>query len=659
MTKTSMTKSQTAPCSSKSESELAVASPSRGRVMEHAGFGRGVILGGLLCLFAAVVAHAENTCRVGNPIVYGVGLCDPDATIYGDRVYLYASHDPDMKDWWVWSSDNLTEWKQEGTLQQKDTFLAKYLAAGKKVGTCWATGGASRNGKYYWYYCSNDEIGVSVSDTPRGPWTDPLGKPLIADREYPTGARDPDVFTDEDGTAYLIWGVHNYYIARLNDDMISLAEKGRHIDVLNTESVDDKPALHKYNGKYYLSWSSYYAVSDTIYGPYSYRGSVIDVARMAPIFQIERKEDKYGRRSWESIRLDRHGDFFQFNGQWYYECNDSTQGEIDGNRCAIMGYAHYRDNGDIAPVRFDTTGVGQYDAFNARTEVEDYFKIKSAEVREIYADGFTVQKITAASQLYYPKVFNLCPNTTMKFYAASKDGGEIEVRQDGPDGKVLGVCKVTPTGGLDSYKAFACTLQNEAGTANLCMTFKGGTGEVMRLDWFCFPASAACLLATGERTPTQGGKRNSRCSATASSESQEHKAMNVFDGHVRTFWCPADNEVLPVSLTADLKNVETLKEVRIDQRHNGHWILTNHYNINYIKRVAISVSEDGKNFERIAEEEWPADPTLKSVKFTPRKAQYVRVEILESHGKRLDKAKDTGRVSIAELQFVTPEPAQR
>jgi arabinoxylan arabinofuranohydrolase len=311
-----------------------------------------------------------------------------------------------------------------------------------------------------------------VSDTPRGPWNDPLGKPLVAGGEYPTGARDPDVLIDDDGNAYLLFGVGNYYIVRLNDEMISQAEKARPIKVINAHgpggsygTMDDKPELHKRNGKYYLSWSSYYAVSDNVYGPHLYRGYVLDEQNTASNFHIERKEDRFGERSWEKIRIDRHGNFFPFHGQWYYVCNDSTQGEADGN---------------------------------PRTEAEDYFKIRSADVKEGVSGGFVVQNLTAASTLYYPRVMNLCARTSMKFYAASQDGCEIAIRQDGPEGKVLGTCKVAPTGGLDDYRVVQCTLNNEAGTANLWLTFKGkGSGEILRLDWFAFPDSAACLLASG------------------------------------------------------------------------------------------------------------------------------------------------------------------
>lgn len=603
--------------------------------------------------------------EAGNPIVYGVGLCDPHGVVYGNRVFLYCTHDPATKDWWVWSSENLVDWTEEGRLLPQDTFLAKDLAAGKKIQGCWATFGASKNGKYYWYYCSGDQIGVSVSDTPRGPWKDPLGKPLIRGGEYPTGARDPSVLMDDDGNAYLVFGVGNYYIVRLNDDMISQAEKARPIKVINAHgpggsygTMDDKPELHKHNGKYYLSWSSYYAISENVYGPYLYRGYVIDEEHTARNLHIERKEDRFGERAWEKIRIDRHGNFFSFNGQWYYVCNDSTQGEADGNRCSVMGYVHFRDNGDIGPVRIDPTGVGQYDAFNARTEAEDFIKIRSAEVREGASGGFVVQKITESSQLYYPRVMNLCAKTSMKFYAASQDGCEIEIREERPDGTVLGVCKVPPTGGLDEYKVIQCKLNNEPGTTNLWLTFTGKSGgELLRLDWFAFPGSAACLLASGERQP-KGTNKFPWMSATATSEACDHKAMNVFDGDVRSFWCPDNNQPLPQSLTVDLGHPETICSARIVQRNHHMWIFTRNYHVDYIKRVAVSVSVDGKNFEKVAEATWTADPTLKSIPFAPRLARFVRVDAVESYRPHSSNGQDTGKVSIAELQFVTPEPAQ-
>lgn len=43
-------------------------------------------------------------------------------------------------------------------------------------------------------------------------------------------------------------------------------------------------------------------------------------------------------------------------------------------RSSFISYVHYKENGEIAPIRVDGTGVGQYDANNGSIEAEDYFK---------------------------------------------------------------------------------------------------------------------------------------------------------------------------------------------------------------------------------------------------------------------------------------------
>src|SRR5580700_5543130 len=152
-----------------------------------------------------------------NPIVEGVGLCDPKVRIYDNHAYLYATHDAFpgserfiMKDWWVWTSDDLVHWKQASTLKPEQTYYKK------PCNDCWATDAIRHNGKYYFYFSrGNKEIGVVVGDTPAGPWHDPIGKPLIAAGSTPTTARDPAILQMPDGTTYIVFGVWNYYISRL------------------------------------------------------------------------------------------------------------------------------------------------------------------------------------------------------------------------------------------------------------------------------------------------------------------------------------------------------------------------------------------------------------------------------------------------------------
>ena len=165
----------------------------------------------LLALWTFVFGTGDA--RAGNPIVPGVGLTDPYCVVYGDRVFVYATHDFSAqsrhyvtKDWWVWSSDDLVSWKQEGTMKPEDTFI------GKPFDSCWGTSSQARNGKYYWYFSAGPkQIGVDVADSPAGPWKDPLGKPLVPQGLTPTEERDPTIFIDDDGKAYLVYGTFQLF----------------------------------------------------------------------------------------------------------------------------------------------------------------------------------------------------------------------------------------------------------------------------------------------------------------------------------------------------------------------------------------------------------------------------------------------------------------
>ena len=439
----------------------------------------------LLCRglgFAVAILSASFTlpALADNPIEPGKGLTDPHVVIYGDRAFMYATHDFSpttkgfvMKDWWVWSSADLVNWKQEGILKPEETYLKK------PFDDCWATFGATKNGKYYWYFSAGtDNIGVVVADSPSGPWKDPLGKPMIAKGLTKTAQRDPDILMDDDGKAYIVYGTFHYFIALLSDDMISLAEAPRPVSFdklfgpYGEGKTDDKPSLHKRNGVYYLSYSSFYATSPNVYGPYTFKGSVIAKENVAPEFQVPTKGPV-------GLWHDRHGNFFTWHNQWFYACNDKSQpGRSSHYRDSILSYVHYLDNGDIAPVRIDKTGVGQYDG-TKKIEAEDFFAAEQGEVKQCAAGGFEVRGLKDGSSLTYPKVRDLGKNTTLSLRVAGSAQGSVEVRKGAKDGQLLGTCAVK----AGEYQDASCTLNNEAGTLDVCLVIKGGPFQLDALSF--------------------------------------------------------------------------------------------------------------------------------------------------------------------------------
>ncbi|SNR70837.1 Glycosyl hydrolases family 43 [Lutibacter agarilyticus] len=384
-----------------------------------------------------------------NPIVPNQGLNDPHIHIFNDTAYVYASHDRSaddkafiMEDWWIWSSPDLVNWTKRSVLDPKNTYI------GEGFQGCWATDVGEKDGKYYWYFSEkNQQTGVVVGDSPVGPWKDPLGKPLLASDLTPTDEYDMAIFEDN-GEHYIIFGVWDYYIAKLNYDMISLAEKPRKLIINNPRGpynpdgknlekpTDDKPFVHKNNGKYYLSWGCFYAMSDNLYGPYDYKDSVIKEESFAK---------GYDAPTWPNGFLQgRHGSFFQWHNQWYYTYCDMSQTGNRYFRDAFISYIHYKENGEIATIRVDGVGVGQYNANQSKIEAEDYFKTDGL-VKKEFGNNFVVETTANKSYLNYPNINGLDVYSKINFKLLAPSGGEfsIEIRKDNLQGELVGSKKIT------------------------------------------------------------------------------------------------------------------------------------------------------------------------------------------------------------------------
>jgi len=414
--------------------------------------------------------------QAANPLIAGQGVCDPHIHIFNNRAYLFTGHDTAtnewrVPDWQVWSSGDLVAWKRECLLKPEETYI------GKPFNGCWATDGAERNGKYFFYFSNvNHDTGVAVASAPGGPYRDALGKPLLPAKLTPTRSYDPTVFVDDDEkrTPYIVFGTpkwaggDSYYMARLNEDMISLAETPRKIILQNPDGsinpADDKNFLHKHNGIYYLSWQAYYATATNVYGPYTCRGNV-------------------------GTTHD-HASFCQWNNQWFmcYTIFDPTP----FHRAPGLCYIHFKDNGEMAAVEpvIKAYGVGRYDGTWEKIEAEWYMAASAGtSKREIPGDGFEVRIERDGAWLYFPKVENLPADAPVSFRIASAHpgGALIEIRKAAVDGELLGTCAVPDTGGWNQYKAVTGKLKNRPGPNDLYLVFKGtGGGGLLRLDWMSF-----------------------------------------------------------------------------------------------------------------------------------------------------------------------------
>lgn len=196
-----------------------------------------------------------------NPVIPGYNA-DPEV-MYSHKTgkyYIYPTSDG-FHEWnghyfKAFSSSDLKHWKDEGVIFD----FRKDLAWADK--NAWAPTIVERkiNGeyRYFYYYSAEKKIGVAVSNSPTGPFKDPIGKPLI---DYkPEGVRggqqiDPDVFQDpQTGKYYIYWGCGYLAVAELNDDMVSVKKETMKLITPKSPFTEGTEVFYR-NGLYYFLWS--------------------------------------------------------------------------------------------------------------------------------------------------------------------------------------------------------------------------------------------------------------------------------------------------------------------------------------------------------------------------------------------------------------------
>jgi len=295
-----------------------------------------------------------------NPIV-NEGSADPSARVFGDRLYIYPSHDFDasnteftMYDWKCYSTDDLVNWRDEGVILTGSDVSWCDLPS-----RCYAPDAIERNGIYYFYFCfvqEQGEIGVATSTSPAGPFVDAIDEPLIDDSVIAGQHIDPGVFIDDDGQAYIVWGGQfQCFIAKLKDNMIELdgpaVELTTAINQNATTFYAEGSWLHKRDGIYYLSYHDT-AVKETW-------GQTRGVA-----YAMNRTGDLLNPSAWEYEGV-LMGDYYEgsghhsinrFKGRWlmFYHRHDGNR----FYRKASVEYLFYRPDGTMVEVVPTEEGVG-------------------------------------------------------------------------------------------------------------------------------------------------------------------------------------------------------------------------------------------------------------------------------------------------------------
>lgn len=435
-----------------------------------------------------------------NPIIQTKYTADPAPLVYHDTVFLYTGHDEDnafgfeMHDWLLYTSTDMVNWTDHGAVASLKNF--------KWVNTdngAWAAQCVHRNNKFYLYCPVPDGlgIGVLVSDSPYGPFTDPIGKPLI--KQGPQDI-DPTVLVDDDGQAYLYWGNPELYYVRLNNDMISYSgEIIKDSSFAKTKGQPDPfhyqegPWAYKRNGKYYMAYASTccpegigYAMSSSPTGPWEYKGQIMDGdARSSGNHPgiIDYKAATY---------------VFGFN----YNISKQTMSKHYERRSVCLEKLTFNADGTIQKLPFwSTAGVKRISTLNPYNRVE-------AETIA-YSEGLKTEKETEwernspwnkgkriADRIFVTSINNgdyikvqgvdfAAGATSVDVNLSSKYGGKIEIHIDKINGPVIGIVNVTTSGEGDVFKTITTPVKKIRGVHDLYFVFRGEK-DLFNFDWWQF-----------------------------------------------------------------------------------------------------------------------------------------------------------------------------
>ncbi|MBO5313397.1 MAG: family 43 glycosylhydrolase [Clostridia bacterium] len=332
---------------------------------------------------------------------------DGEAHVFGDRVYVYGSHDKEngeafcMLDYVCYSApvSDLKDWRYEGVIyksrQEPNYDRFPYMFAPDVV--------RGNDGRYYLYYSSaryypdcSYIMSVAVCDTPAGEYE------FLGHLKNPDGTLftegvifDPGLINDQ-GAIRLYYGmqwdfeekmdresaiskqmemfsktreqvenggegVMGAFTVEIMDDMITAKGKPTRILPRLTEGTDfekhpffEASSMRKINGKYYFIYSSFnghelcYATSDHPDRDFKFKGVIVSNGDIG--LNGREPKDRLMRTG------NNHGSIEKINGEWYiFYHRHTTKTELSRQACAER--IQLLPNGEIPQVEITSCGL--------------------------------------------------------------------------------------------------------------------------------------------------------------------------------------------------------------------------------------------------------------------------------------------------------------
>ena len=418
---------------------------------------------------------------------------DGEPHVFGDRVYLYGSHDRFgsyrycLNDYVCYSAplSDLSAWKYEGVIYER---LADPIHKNPNVGCLYAPD-ATRgpDGRYYLFYCLSgySVISVAVCDTPAGKYEFyghvryPDGS-LLGTKEGDEFLFDPAVITEGD-KSYLYYGFSSPASTDrsgamgcvLDRDMLTVLT--RPVNVIPSKRLSEgtgfedhaffeASSIRKVSDTYYFVYSSEkhcelcYATSKDPLGGFVYGGVLVSNNDIGI--------DSYKRADMPTCYGgNNHGGMACLNGQWYIFYHRHTNGTCFA-RQACAEPIFIKEDGSIDQAELTSCGLnkgplpakGRYPAYiacNLFTNKEkaytggvfapelwlssEYPKITQDGYDGDENEGYILNMLDSATAGF--KYFDFKGAKKIRTCTYGFPGGKIEVRTS-IGGEIVGECNI-------------------------------------------------------------------------------------------------------------------------------------------------------------------------------------------------------------------------
>ncbi|SEM57213.1 arabinoxylan arabinofuranohydrolase [Paenibacillus sp. cl141a] len=449
----------------------------------------------------------------GNPVVSHKFGADPYALVVDGRVYLYNTYDAleydddgNVKDnsystinkLSVISSSDLVNWTDHGAIQ-----VAGPTGAAAWATQSWAPAAAHKvihgEDRFFLYFANNASgIGVLTSDSPVGPWIDPIGKPLIT-RNTPgvegvTWLFDPAVLVDDDGKAYIYFGggipegkaemPDTARVMQLGEDMVSVL--GEAVTIPAPYMFEDS-GINKFGGRYYYTYCSNfsggtrpenspppgeiaYMVSEHPMGPWTYQGTI-----------LKNPGHFFG------VGGNNHHVIFQLRQNWYIAYHAQTlsksMGVPKGYRSTHLNRVYFEPDGTIREIEADMEGVKGIQPLNPFQRTEAVTMAWNAGIQANTSmaaedsQGGPILTVTDIHDRDWIAVdnadFGKGASAFTAWISGIDAGGRLELRLDRPDGERIGTVDVPPSSGTEQRMEFSMEVSGASGIHHLYFVFTG------------------------------------------------------------------------------------------------------------------------------------------------------------------------------------------